>query len=303
MLEAVREALCGTGVLRPDDPMPPFTVRMSGNLVFLVYPPGDAFYLVKIGLHSDLKREYEGFSAGNAAFPQGVPKPLALSRHRSLPTLVTSGIPFTPLGPLAMRAPSPLLERAMTHYFATATRAFRVDDRWPHSQRIRSAFESLSPEVDSDSWSDYIENLADEVDRLPATRQHGDFYANNLGLHRDALVVLDWEDFGLTCLPGFDLALLLLSLNAFSISAIRINTVQGARHSWILRGGTEGAGLSEQLFLRLLPAYLALTAQMKEGRGYEAGLRERAIRAILEARDLADDESEPVEQFTGSRRQ
>src|SRR5215471_12555636 len=218
MLEAAREALCGAGVLRSDDAMPPFTVRMSGNLVFLVYPPGRDFYLVKIGLHSDLKREYEGFSEGYAAFPEGVPKPLALSQYRSLPTLVTSGVPFAPLGPLPMQTPSPLLERAMAHYFATATRAFRADDRRPHSQRIRNAFESLSSEVPSDSWTGYIEELVDEVDHLPATRQHGDFYPNNLGLHGDALVVLDWEDFGLACLPGFDLALLLLSLNAFSIS-------------------------------------------------------------------------------------
>jgi hypothetical protein len=55
---------------------------MSGNLVFLVYPTGGAFYMVKVGLQSDLRREYDGFSAGHAAFPEGVPKPLAFSRHR-----------------------------------------------------------------------------------------------------------------------------------------------------------------------------------------------------------------------------
>ena len=36
MLDAAREALCSAGVLRENDAMPPFTVRMSGNLVFLV---------------------------------------------------------------------------------------------------------------------------------------------------------------------------------------------------------------------------------------------------------------------------
>ena len=105
MLEAAREALCGAGVLRASDPMPPFTVRISGNLVFLVYPPGRDFYLVKVGLLSDLRREYDGFSTGHAAFPKGVPKPLALSRNRSFPTLVTLGIPFAPLGPRSMQAP------------------------------------------------------------------------------------------------------------------------------------------------------------------------------------------------------
>jgi hypothetical protein len=283
--------------------MPPFTVRMSGNLVFLVYPPGGAFYLVKIGLQSDLRREYDGFSAGHAAFPEGVPKPLAFSRHRSLPTLVTTGIAFAPLGPLPMRAPSPNLERALAHYFSTAATAFRVDDEPPHSQCIRNAFESLSPEVTRDSWAKYVDQLTNEVDRLPAIRQHGDFYPNNLGLYRDALVVLDWEDFSLACLPGYDLALLLLSLNAFNISALRSNTAQGAQHAWILRAGTERTGLSEHLFLQLLPAYLAITAQMKHGRGYEAGLRERAIRALLGALPHARAGSRPENSAVAGRQQ
>ena len=109
MLEAARCALCEVGVLQANDPMPPFTVRMSGNLNFLAYPPGGDFYLVKIGLQNDLRREFEGFSAGHAAFPHGVPRPLALSRHRSFPTLVTTGIPLTPLGPLSMRSPAEAL--------------------------------------------------------------------------------------------------------------------------------------------------------------------------------------------------
>ena len=67
MLEAARCALCEVGVLQANDPMPPFTVRMSGNLNFLAYPPSGEFYLVKIGLQNDLRREFEGFSAGHAA--------------------------------------------------------------------------------------------------------------------------------------------------------------------------------------------------------------------------------------------
>jgi len=283
MLDVAREALCGVGVLRTSDPMPPFTVRMSGNLVFLVYPPGRDFYLVKVGLQGDLQREYDGFCAGHAAFPRGVPKPLALSRHRSFSTLVTLGIPFAPLGPRSMRTPSPLLERALTHYFATAATTFRAETGTSHSQLIKAAFASLPANVSRDSWASYVEHLGREVDELPMVRQHGDFYSNNLGLHGDALVVLDWEDFGLACLPGFDLALLLLSLNAFSPAAIRSNTTGGAPHSWILRAGTQGTGLTTDQFFRLMPAYLAITARNKTGRGYDVKLGEWVIRGLIDA--------------------
>jgi aminoglycoside phosphotransferase (APT) family kinase protein len=121
-------------------------------------------------------------------------------------------------------------------------------------------------------------------------RQHGDFYSNNLGLHGDALVVFDWEDFGLACLPGYDLALLLLSLNAFNPSGIRSNTVEDAPHSWILRAGTQGTGLTTCLFFQLMPAYLAITAKIKRGRGYDVKLVEWAIRAMTDALRQVDGE-------------
>lgn len=282
MKEAARRALCEIGILGADEPMPPFTVRTRGNLTFLAYLPGREFYLVKVGLQNDLRRDFEGFSAGHAAFPQGVPRPLALSRHRGLPTLVTTGIPLTPIGPLSMRAPGIALQRGLAEFFATTASAFRVDVTVPHSQRIREAFERLPPALQG-SWEDYVDEIAPAVDRLPAVRQHGDFSVTNLGMHGEALVILDWEDYGRECVPGYDLALLLLALNDFSAARVRENTLDGAMHAWLLHVGSEGTGIPTRLFLRLLPAYLALTARMKKEAVYGSALRSRAISALPEA--------------------
>lgn len=282
MLEAARCALCEVGVLRANDPMPPFTVRMSGNLNFLIYPPGSDFYLVKVGLQNDLSREFEGFAAGHAAFPKGVPRPLALSRQRSFPTLVTTGIALTPLGPLSMRAPPAALRRSLADFFATSSSAFRVDAVEAHSQRIRRALDRL-PESLRVSGCRYIEAIAADVDRLPSVRQHGDFSVNNLGLHDGVLVILDWEDYGRECLAGYDLALLLLALNGFSVASVRDNTRDAAVHAWILRAGSEGTGIPPDLFLRLLPAYLALTVRMKTEAAYGQALQLRAINALSAA--------------------
>lgn len=282
MLEAARCALCEVGVLRANDPMPPFTVRMSGNLNFLVYPPGGEFYLVKVGLQNDLSREFEGFSAGHAAFPKGVPRPLALSRQRSFPTLVTTGIPLAPLGPLSMRAPARALRSSLADFFARSSIAFRVDAMEAHSQRIRQALDQL-PEALQASGERYIEAIAADVDRLPSIKQHGDFSVNNLGLHDGVLVILDWEDYGRERLAGFDLALLLLALNGFSVTRVRDNTRAGAEHAWILRAGSDGTGIPPDLFLRLLPAYLALTVRMKTEAAYGRALQTRAINALTAA--------------------
>ena len=282
MLEAARCALCEVGVLRADDPMPPFTVRMSGNLNFLVYPPGGEFYLVKVGLQNDLSREFDGFVAGHAAFPKGVPRPLALSRQRSFPTLVTTGIPLAPLGPLSMRAPGEALRSSLADFFARSSVAFRVEAVGAHSLRIRKAFDRL-PDSLRTSSERYIEAIAADVDRLPSVRQHGDFSVNNLGLHDGVLVILDWEDYGRECLAGYDLALLLLALNGFSVARVRDNTRNGAEHAWILRVGSEGTGIPPDLFLRLLPAYLAVTVRMKTEAAYGHALQSRAIHALTAA--------------------
>ena len=296
MLEAARGALCELGVLQASDPMPPFTVRMSGNLNFLVYPPGGEFYLVKVGLQNDLSREFEGFTAGHAAFPKGVPRPLALSRQRSFPTLVTTGIPLTPLGPLSMRAPPQALRRSLADFFARSSVAFRIDPVEAHSRRIRQAFDRL-PDVLRAPGERYVEAVATDVDRLPSVRQHGDFSVNNLGLHDGVLVILDWEDYGRECLAGYDLALLLLALNGFDVARVRDHTRDGAEHSWILRAGSDGTGIPRDLFLRLLPAYLALTVRMKTEAAYGHALQSRAINALTAA--LRDLDMPPV---AGARR-
>jgi hypothetical protein len=235
-----------------------------------------------VGLHNDLRREFEGFSAGHAAFPQGVPRPLALSRHRSFPTIVTTGIPFTPLGPLSMRSPSRTLRQSLYVFFATISREFRVEGRAAHSQRICEAFERLPPALHG-SWQRYLDRISEDVDRLPAVLQHGDFYVSNLGMYASSLVIIDWEDYGRECIPGYDLALLLLALNDFSAARVRENTFDGAMHAWILHAGSEGIGIPAALFLRLLPAYLALTVRMKREAAYGSTLRSRAINALPEA--------------------
>ena len=291
MLEAARLALCDVGVLKADEPMPPFTVRMTGNMSFLVYHPRGDFHLVKIGLHNDLQREFDGFSAGHAALPRGVPRPLALARHRSFPTLVTTGIPLIPLGALSMRAPSREVRKAFADYFSSTSVAFRVDQVVEPGQRLREALAG-SPVPRSASVDRYLELIGPHIDALSAVRQHGDFYLNNLGMRGDALIVLDWEDYGRTSVPGYDLALLLLSLNDFSPTRLRENTRVGAVHEWILRAGTTETGLDPDLFIRLLPVYLMVTARIKTGMGYGEAVRARALGALPEALHLAGAPSE-----------
>jgi hypothetical protein len=280
VLEAARLALCAAGVLARESRMPPFTARMSGDLVILAYPDGDAFYMVKVGLRSDFQREAKGLRLGHQAFPESVPQVLDVSVQRSFPALVTTGIAFEPLGAPAMRDAIPWLANELRRYFAVSTRAFHCDEPRSHASRIREAFAaSWARSLDADCER-YLDEVSADADSLPAVSQHGDFYLENLGVRGQRLVILDWEDFGRECLPGFDLAQLLLSLNAFDVGRMHEHVRPGGQHAWLLAAGCEGAGLSTALFMRLVPAYLALLGSMKSQLGYGDAFTSRTLCAL-----------------------
>ncbi len=267
--------------------MPPFTVRMSGNLVFLVYPHDRPCHLVKVGVQGDLQNEFVGLAAGHAAFPNGVPRPLLLVRRRSFPVLVTTGIEFEPLGAQTLASPPRALRDQLAGFFAVAARAFHTDVAIAHSVRVSTALDRLASPLPADAWSRYVEAVAADLDSLPGIRQHGDFYADNLGLRNGTLVVLDWEDFGRDCLPGLDVAQLLLSANEFDVSSIVERTRVNGPHAWIVEAAREAIPLARPLLLRLLPAYIALIARMKADFGYGAAFTARALRALPEALAVA----------------
>lgn len=253
---------------------------MSANLVVLVYPPGKRFFLVKVGLQTDLRQEWEGLAAGHAAFPLGVPRPLALSAHRSFPTLVAEGISFVPLAPHSFDRPSTALRQELGHFFGTARSRFRVASQQSHSSRALDAFAELRDAIPREVAKRYVDDIATELDALPDIAQHGDFYPDNLGMRHGRLVVLDWEDYARECLPGFDVVLLLLSLNHFDVDVLRDNVQPHGRHAWIPLATQVGTGLTAQRLLALLPCCLALLLRMKSALGYGAAFEARALSAL-----------------------
>jgi hypothetical protein len=261
---------------------------MSANLVVMVHPRGRRLFLVKVGVQTDLREEFDGLRAGHATFPQGVPRPLALSIHRSFPTLVVEGIDFVPLAARAFTLPTARLRTGIATFFATAHAAFARDVPPAHAARVRDALAALGGAVAQDVAARYAEAVASTLDALPAIAQHGDFYPGNLGLRDTGLVVLDWEDFGREWLPGFDAALLLLSLNDFDVLALHASLAPCARHAWIGAALHAGTGIEPRTLLALLPAYLALLLRMKVPLGYGEAFEARALGALRASLDLGD---------------
>ena len=78
----------------------------------------------------------------------------------------------------------------------------------------------MSKLVQWQDWQAYWKYIASDVAALPRIHQHGDLTVNNIGIADGKLTVFDWEDFSLVDLPGFDLAVLLLSMNDFNMQRL-----------------------------------------------------------------------------------
>lgn len=116
---------------------------------------------------------------------------------------------------------------------------------------------------------------------LPNMPQHSDLVLNNMGqTHDGSALLIDWEDFGASCLPGLDLFTLELSLagNATALLAER------ARPSHPTQRFVLEACASLQIdikdYLRLTPVYALVFRYLK--RNYGPGVRERFDQVLID---------------------
>jgi Phosphotransferase enzyme family len=281
MLAAAREALMQHGVLSPDQELPPFFAKLGGNLVLgmLVYLKNGSFYVVKVAMQSRLDREYRGLSMAHAAMPCNVPQPIGLTSHRSFPVLVSSGVRHKPLA--SFRGSMEMLEGGINDFFANSARAF-VALRCGETVDLQQALEHTSKLVPWPDWQAYWHHIASDVAVLPRIYQHGDLTVNNIGVAGRELIFFDWEDFAYIDLPGFDLAVLLLSLNDFDVRRLTDRLRASCLERRLMQSGCTCLGISTNLFLTLFPAYLSLFARMKGMLGYAPEVPGRAIAALAQ---------------------
>jgi Phosphotransferase enzyme family len=282
MLRAAQQALVELGALSPGDPLPPFSARMSGNLGLLFYLESGAFFLTKVGLLTNLNREYRGLTAAYGAMPRNVPEPLSLATYQSYQILVMRGVRHKLLLPLQSSGDANLFQTGIDAFLSTGAHAFRQSGRGVSWDKLRDALLQTSKQVDWPAWEHYWARIRCHAERLAPVLQHGDFAINNIGVSHDALIFFDWEDFGLIDLPGFDLAVLLLSLNNFSIAQLVAKLALPSMEAAVVRHGCGSLGISASEFMDLFPAYASLYIQTKSKLGYPPKVTDRVAAALAE---------------------
>lgn len=125
---------------------------------------------------------------------------------------------------------------------------------------------------------------------LPDMPQHSDLVLNNMGQTQSgAALLIDWEDFGASCLPGLDLFTLELSLAGDAASLLAERTRSSNPLQRFVLHACAAMQFDPRDYLRLTPIYALVFRYLK--RNYGPGVRERFDQVLI---DL--DQSAPTAQ-------
>ncbi|HUK18898.1 MAG TPA: aminoglycoside phosphotransferase family protein [Bryobacteraceae bacterium] len=190
------------------------------NLDVMWFHDDDAFPRVITKLDHQrtvLAGEFEHLAEVHSCSPAYVPRPLGFGRIDDLWALWMEGLPGLP----CRTDYSPHILRGITGMLVSIHASVRDWHRPADSGRYhRAVMEPLQSVVqfgDSEAVRAGCALLASRIreewiNSLPVIPQHGDFCAGNIISFRGQLHVLDWETFGRTDLPFYDLFTFLISL-------------------------------------------------------------------------------------------
>jgi len=164
-----------------------------------------------------------------------------------------------------------LLAAGLTHFQASPTDA---------GVNAQDALREASEALDWPNWPAYWDHIRPLLAPLPRILQHGDLAVTNIAIAGGEVVFFDWEDFGLVDVIGFDLAVVLLSLNDFDAARLRAKLAAPTPEAALATRGCARLDLSTELFLELFPLYLSLFVKVKRSWGYDPAVSARAVAAL-----------------------
>ena len=230
-----------------------------------------------------LKLEAQRCAAASTCYRSLVPRFVGYAQSEGLEVLVCRAVDYRTLNPKRFRdlnAKDPVFSD-LVGYFAAMPGTTEVGGVMPmHNAdivtKLAAYFESNAL---ARRWlhSDTVLRAAS----LPTMLQHGDLVLNNVGQTRAGAVIFDWEDFGATCLPGFDLFTLELSLagnaaeNLFAGRAGRADAITRLVHD-----ACEAMRLALDDYKKLTPVYALVFRYLK--RNYGPAVRESMDRLLLD---------------------
>lgn len=240
---------------------------------------------VKCSEHISLQAEAARYAEASRCHPLLVPRFVGYQRHGGLEVLVCEAVDSLGLNTTRMKTRQMLgrVLDGMDSFFASSL-AVKLPLHLTPLPNAEVAV-AMQPYFDVTPQAALVRRWLKEetlawIARQPEVPQHGDLMLNNLGLRDDhSLVVFDWEDFGLVCLPGLDLFTLELSL-AGGVAALLNERRQaaGRLHDFVSRS-CGAIDLPAAEYRAMTGVYALVFRYMK--RNYGPGVRARMDELLL----------------------
>lgn len=289
MLNLVKEALKQSSVCDARPAVITNVIISTGDAVVVEVDCAKAgLFHVKCSQYLNLRNEFACYQRAFANFPTFVPEPVACLDLAGWSIMIARSVEHRPMRARNL-AGSALLQRRrwILDFFAAASRTGRSPDTDTSHETLVATlhdFIYMVSGIDSPQLQ-YLRGLQTaEWTDLPEIPQHGDFSLNNLGRKYRGVVIFDWEDYGATHLPGFDICILALSISGLNPDFSRaLHRGHEVRHPGfdLARQACLSSSLDFDRFRRLVPLYLLVFRYLK--RNYSQRSREVADKLFLAA--------------------
>lgn len=272
-------------LLKPSE-RPQMSVELGTHhalAIHLVAATGRRLY-IKASSVVSLEGEYAALLSASECVPEAVPKLLGYGRRGGFDFLACEGYSLERIsGQRLMK----IVEQRPSHFARLLARLGRVNLQSVEQVKSVELLDLIDRTYGGSSVRELIRPwLTTEgkllVASLPKCVQHSDLTVNNIGMHRDNILLFDFEDYGKVSVPGFDLFTLLASSSDFNVDLIRemMGTPgEDGVVSWyseVIECYCREVTIAEAHFRTLIPLYLIAFAALKSSYG-------SAIRAILES--------------------
>jgi hypothetical protein len=283
MIDTVRGFLREHGLVRGNCSI--CNVIIGRSFIFEIFQRPSSYLVIKASKSADLQREFECQATSYSALPEFVPEPIAFGASRGLFLLASQGVPHVRLTMRSVRRSADRLSEGIGEYVRRSAAAFtHTEPCSEHPEELEKIIGDLQDLELAAVLRCHMQRLDMERLRLlPHTRQHGDLVANNIGLTRRTPVLFDWEDFGRVQLPGFDVALLLVSFLNFDAVRLKhwFERNEPRELDGIVTTAVDHLGIGRSTLWMWLPVYLAHFLHLKTAFGYRTAIRDQ-VRGLLE---------------------
>lgn len=277
MIAIIANILYELGLIDNSRASLPYYVRLLGNLNFIVFINKECFYQVKFSNCQSLTNEFNALNEVYSIMPRNIPRPIACINSAGYQVMVCEGVDHVPLNKSTALNYMPLIIGQIKNYLDVTTKSSNMNNvSHNHYMAAMLAADAISDKGLRDKYRQRIEQLRSILDKLPSIKQHGDFAINNFGVKDGSLIFFDWEDYARITIPGFDITILMLSLEDFDLEVFQKLIYQPkSMVSQIIQHFCYTTDIKVEDYADLVPLYLLYFLHLKEKYGYGANIISR----------------------------